>query len=381
MTTFDETSLSGLLTDHARPKVSLLMPVHRVGAEAEQNPIRFEGLLRRAEEELAALDAGRDDISAITDAARRLAKGSTFWRNQHRGLAIFATPEQLRWYRLPIPLEEAVVVDSEFHVAPLVEVARPVGLYVLAVSRGGAQLYHTTVYVMEEVDLPDAPSGLEEITQYYDPEKQLQFRPVARAGRGDLVAMFHGHGIGEGRDKELVLQYLRAIDRSVRRRLNSSASLLVVGPGEVPALYRQVSDHHAVLDRVLELNPDGVRVEELHARALEAAADLFRAPSESAVRRYEELAGTGKASNQIDDVVVAAAQGRIDTLIWEARQHVGGTFDAETSKVETHTSRLSGDVDLVNSAVVHTLRHGGTVVKALPEQEFGSGPVAAIYRF
>ena len=377
--TFDEAALERLLASSTFPKVSLLMPTHGAGAGAGQDPIRYEQLVRSAQEELAGLGTDRELTGRLCGDLRRLVSPGGFWRAQQAGMAVFASPAGTESYRLPEPVDELVVVGADFELAPLVGLARAGRFAVLAVSRAGVRLFEGTPYELSERELEDAPEGLDEITQYYELERQLQFRQASTAGRGTQVAMFHGHGIGEGRGKELVLQYLRAVDQSVRRALpNGNEPLVVAGPSEVPALYGQVSTYGKVVDRHIEINPDRLKESALRERALDVLQQWLREPEQAALDRYFQLTGTGRTSERIEELVPAAAQGRVDTLLLASSIPLWGTFDPESFKVEQHDPRRTGDRDLVNLATVHTLRNGGSVVPVESEDVLR---VAAILRF
>ncbi|MFQ5966653.1 MAG: hypothetical protein ACE5MI_03460 [Acidimicrobiia bacterium] len=355
------------------------MPTHGAQASAAQDPIRYEHLVRDAEQEMHIVGTDRDLIRQLGRNLRGLVKPGGFWRAQSAALAVFTSPEGTLSYRIPLKVSELSIVGVEFQLAPLVPVARAARFAVLAVSRAAARLFEGNRFELREFELKGAPSGLDDITQYYELERQLQFRQASTAGRGTQVAMFHGHGIGEGRGKEMVLQYLRAVDESVRRALPSGrVPLLAAGPAELPALYGQVSTYGSLLDRHLELNPDGLDEKTLRERALELIMPMLKERVQEAVDQYLALAGTGRTSTSIPELAAAAFQGRVDTLLVSDLTPVWGTFDPESSKVEVHDSRQPGDRELINLTTVNTLRNGGSVIPVTPD---AAPEVAAVFRF
>jgi hypothetical protein len=59
-----------------------------------------------------------------------------FWRFQAHSLAIFATPENMRTFRVPNALEPLVIVSDRFHMKPLLRsVSFPRSCYVLALAQ------------------------------------------------------------------------------------------------------------------------------------------------------------------------------------------------------------------------------------------------------
>jgi hypothetical protein len=54
-------------------------------------------------------------------------------------------------------------------------------------------------------------------------------------------------------------------------------------------------------------------------------------------------------------------------------------FDPSTGRVERHEPAWSGDVDLLDFAAAHTLRHGGTVYAVEPRQVPSGTDLAAVF--
>jgi hypothetical protein len=100
-----------------------------------------------------------------------------------------------------------------------------------------------------------------------------------------------------------------------------------------------------------------------------------------AAAAFLELAGTPRASSDLEEVVVAAADGRVGALFCDTRVQRWGRFDIGTRSLEAHPSRQPGDEDLVDRAACETVFHGGRVYGGgdgkLPEL----GPVAAVFRY
>ena len=100
-----------------------------------------------------------------------------------------------------------------------------------------------------------------------------------------------------------------------------------------------------------------------------------------AALRYRELLGTGRTSNDIEQILPAANEGRVETLLVSLESQSWGVVDAETGAVHLHDSCEAGDEDLLDTAAVLTLSQRGTVY-ALNRDEMPSGaPIAAVFRY
>ena len=69
------------------------------------------------------LDAGvrAGDAGSILTGARSLLEDADFWRHQSDELAVYVIPSVFEHFRLPLDLEELVVVAGHFHIRPLLE--------------------------------------------------------------------------------------------------------------------------------------------------------------------------------------------------------------------------------------------------------------------
>jgi hypothetical protein len=88
--------LERLALQRAGPSVSLFLPTHRAGPEAEQAPIRLKNLLREATESLQADGVRPPMVDSVLAPLRRLVNDGLFWQYQSDGLALYSRPG---WWR------------------------------------------------------------------------------------------------------------------------------------------------------------------------------------------------------------------------------------------------------------------------------------------
>lgn len=367
------------------PCVSLYLPTHRAGAETQQDPIRFKNLLREAEERLEADGAGAAEILAP---ARGLLDDHPFWQHQSDGLAVFLSPAIRRLYRLPLGFEELVVVGERFHLAPLLPLLGGDGLfYVLALSQNRVRLLAATRHRVREIDLRDIPASLADALGYDWEQRSLQFhssapRGVAGPTSGGRAPIYHGHGTGVDDEKEEVTKFLQLVDNGVRRLLHEpSAPVVVAAVDWVASLYRDLTKLPNLVPEAVEGNPDEASADELHRRALEKVEPRFETDRAQAAERWAAAAGTGRTGDRVEEVVLAAADGRVDTVFVGPSAHRWGRFDPRRRRVDVHDRRENGDEDLLDRAALEALLHGGAVHAVPADQVPGGGEIAALYRF
>jgi len=376
-----------LLTgEHAGPCVSIYMPTHRAGREVQQNPTRLKKMLRSAEEELRALDLSPRQIDEILDPIRAFLPDTSFWQHQGQGLAVFASSEEAGLYRLPLDLDELLVVGDRFHIKPLIPLfGEDSQFYVLAISQEEVRLLQGTRYRVREVQPDELPRSLSEALRYNDPERRLQFHTttITPGGADGRPAQHHGHGVGN-EDKDRILRYFHHIDDGIEDALGGeTAPLVLVGVDYLLPLYREANSYPHLVDEGVEGNPDELSLRELHQQAWNVVQPLMRAAREEDAARYQMLAGQGSdlAASDLGVVVSAAQYGRVETLFVTPEEQCWGAFTPDTGTVETHEERQAGDEDLLDVAAVQTMLNKGTVYVVDREDVPGDGPLAAIFRY
>jgi hypothetical protein len=89
----------------------------------------------------------------------------------------------------------------------------------------------------------------------------------------------------------------------------------------------------------------------------------------------------GLASNDVKQVLLAAYDGRVSTLVVAMGVHVWGEFDSEHRKIRLYKQKRPGAEDLLDLAAANTVIRGGTVYVVEPHQAPGDASVAALLRY
>jgi hypothetical protein len=376
--------VSSLIHNEAAPCVSVYLPTHRVSDGRDlQDPIRLRHLLDAAEAELLELGARGPDAAAILEPARAVQlAGEDFWRAQGEGLAVHLAPGTSAVRRLADSVPELVVVGDRFHVSPLLALlARDCAFLVLALSQKSVRLLECTRHDWAEVPLPGAPLTLAEVLAFDDLERERTFHVAARGGPG-AVAIMHGQSVGGEADKALLERWVRAVDEGVAPVLAGRREPLVLaGVAYEQAMFRQVTRYPAVLDRGVDGNPEQERPDELQRLAWPLVEPGCDAAVADAVDRFARAAAHGgRAASGVADVLAAAEQGRVDTVLLPVGEQRWGRV-GPSGAVESHPRREAGDEDLLDRIAVATLRTGGQVLPVDRDRVPGPGPAAAILRY
>jgi len=382
MDRFFRAELRQLMDQQAGPCVTITLPTHRSGPETQQSPIRLKNLLRQAEEQLVATGMRGTDARERLAGAEALLSDSDFWRHQSDGLAVFVGADSaVRSFRVPLALDETVVVGPRYHVKPLLPLVTIDGrFFILALSQNQVRLLQCTRHHVGETGVEGMPQSLADALKYDEGERQIQFHQ-AGAGTGS-GAVFHGEGGIEDAEDERRLRYCQAIDRALHTRLHEESAPLVLAAVEsMMATYRAANRYPHLSAEGIPGSPDRVADAALHEAAWSIVEPVFRRGLESALERLGNQLSNGGATTLLPEIVRAAHEGRVDTLFLAENIEVWGAFDAETGEVALLEDASSGAAGLTELAAARTAIAGGRVFVVAPDEVPGGAAAAALLRY
>lgn len=96
--------------------------------------------------------------------------------------------------------------------------------------------------------------------------------------------------------------------------------------------------------------------------------------------KYHE--SEGKTTTSLQDVVISADAGRIESLFVEKGKHVWGDYKREEAKINVHENHKPLDTGLLDYAARNTFKTDGDVyIVEQDEMPEGGSPVNAILRY
>jgi hypothetical protein len=365
--------------------ISIFLPTHRAGAETRQDPIRLKNLIRTCEARLVDHGFKPQHAKDVLGPARELTERGSFWRVQADGLAIYLTDGVFECLRLPLALPERIAIGERFDVKPLLPLFTAGGrFYLLGLSQKRVRLFEGTQFGIDEVDLQNVPQGVRDALKYDVHEHQQGVHtgtgmPVTRRKQ---AGVFHGQAVGVDDAKERTLEYFRQVDRGLKGVLKDHfAPLVLAGTEELFPIFREANTHGALLENGVRGNPDGMRPDELHKAALKVLAPYWDAARQDALHQYRSFLGTGRASSNLQDILRAAFQGRIEFALIPTDVERWGRYDVEQDAIEVHDTPQPGDEDLVNEVAIQTIIKRGATYAVSPEAIPDALPLAAVFRY
>ena len=364
--------------------VSIYLPMDKKGKE--QNMHLAQALLKQCIDEvqqgLTQRQMHMDDIKEYLEPVTQLIDNVELWRNPSEGLAIFLDSKNgMRYYKTPISFEVNTYVAGHFYLLPLLPLYHNDGLYyLLELSQDYVKLYKASHYSFKDVNLEDlAPKQLEDAVGFDFEQKNLQFR----SGQATHGASFHGQGAGKDDEKDELLRFFRMLNEGVRKIVSDSKAPLVLScTNRLYALYVEVNTHNNLYDKHLTGDPEFKKDVERHQESWELVEEYFQRPRLNKLTQFNEQYHTQKTSYEINAIVTAAFNGKIDTLFIEDGSNIFGIYNTKENEVSIDSKHEIYNASLTNLAALRTFEQGGEVY-FLPSEQMPvmESPMNAIFRY
>ncbi len=390
MKIFDITKLEELVSIRQDNSISIYIPTHVKGKEVKdgmdslalKNELQFvRNLLKENGWKEGEADKYLEPIYDLVD-------DSGFWHNQKQGLAIFLSGDFFEYYRLPISFENFSLLSNGFYLKPLIPMVKDLeNFYILALSLAKVRLFEVNRYFVHEIPLSDdLEEGVNKILNYYQFEESVQQR--SRHGgtsSGDNV-QYYGQGEAKTDNTPYIEEYFRHINDELSKFFSSKEQLMVIASVDyLQPIYRSVNTQNLYLEEGISGNPDELKGEELLRKALPVVEPHLKKVRQRTIEKYQRLAGTGKTSYNLEEIVKASGEGRIESLFIARNAHKWGKVkeNGET-KIEIHEEFQHNDQDLLGKSAVQTILNGGDAYllnrEDLPE-EVADTDLVAVFRY
>lgn len=379
--------LRALLQERHAHCVSLYLGLETLGQETASDGIRLKNLVRQAEEGLAERGLRRPEIQAILAPAAALIDESLRWQAGGAGLALFLAEDGAHRYRLPHHFEDLVIVNSRFHIEQLLPlVNHEARFYILALQRHVVRLFEATPHHITQIAVPGMPGSIDDVTQfdeYYTGVRWHSSGAAEAGGPRGQGQMYYGQGATKDFVKKETEGFFRAVDGALIQALKLDKAPLVLAAlaEEVPE-YRNINTYPHLVDQAIANGPQLMNEDELHRRAWEIVRPIIEKAQTDALARFNEYAGTGRASQDLGEIVPAALFGRVEALFVPQGRHAWGAYEPQTGEVlARHDERKPGDDDLIDVVASYALATRGEVFALPPELMPGRAEAAAVFRY
>jgi hypothetical protein len=360
------------LVDLARQRndigVSIFLPTTPISVETGADRIVLKNLSKEALDQLTAAGADKRRVAALAEELDDLIEDDEFWRFQARGLAIYATPDNLRSFRLPSVLHPIVEVSDRFHLKPLLRAATFCNAgYVLALAEGSVRLIEISA------DLPAAAVSVEGL-----PKDAASF-----AGMASIADRSHkGRLVGSEGQKVRLRQYARGVDRALRALLAGSELPLVLASVEaLGAIFRSVNTYPHLALAGIEGNPERQTDAELATAARTVLDGLYRDQIAEWTELFKRRGNEGRSTTDVAQAARAATFGAVQSLLVDMDQTVPGTVAETDGAVVFAKGASASTYGVVDEIARRVLLSGGRVLSVRKADIPEGKPLAAILRY
>jgi hypothetical protein len=363
-----QNDIKQLMAVRADACASIYLPTSPLPTESEAARIEFKTMASTVGERLRASGTDKHHVNSIHDALQELDEDENFWLHQARSLAVFATPDSLRTFRLPNNLSELVEVSDRLLVKPLLRtVTFPQAAYVLALSVNSARLLAITPdRDPVEVDVPQMPA---DATSAVGLDSLKDNNPTSRT-QGDA-----------GRKLRL-RQYAHQVDRALRPVIGASdLPLILASTQPLESIFRATTHHPRLAPINIEGNPDERTDAQLADAARKVLDVVYAEKIDQLKETYENRASADRATTDLTRIAKAATFGAVDVLLVDIDVTIDGTVDAETGALQIDESDTVNNYGIVDEIAKRVIDSGGRVLAVRKEQVPAGADAAAILRF
>jgi len=358
-------SLIGLRADAC---VSIYLSTTPHTQHVTASRIAFGNLTKTALEQLDATGFDKRRRARLEAELAALGEDDAFWRLQAHSLAVLATPDTIRTFRLATAMTDTVEVSDRFHLKPLLRaIAFPQHAFVLALSEKAVRLVEVFADSPPvQVRVPDLPKGAADAT--------------GRASVNDRSPSGRIQG-SEGQNV-LLRQFARQVDGALRAVLaGRETPLIVAAVDPLASLYRAVSTYPALAPQGIAISADNTADEKLASAAREVLDRHYSGEVDTARALFQTRLGQRRATTDIAEAARAATNGAIELLLVDIDQVLPGTVDEIDGKVLLATAAGAGSYDVIDEIAGRAILTGAKVLGVRKTDLPDDAPLAAILRY
>ncbi|MEL7587530.1 MAG: hypothetical protein AAGU19_12515 [Prolixibacteraceae bacterium] len=379
MASFDKEKFQELASERSNYCTSIYISTQRVG-ENRESILALKNQLSRISNQLLELGMSTGETERYLEPMRELTGSTGMWRFLSDSLCIFRSPDKFFYTTLPFEVDELGLVSNRFHLLPLLSVFNNNHRFlILRLSLNGNSLYKATTEDISEILVGDFfPENMQDSVGVDNEKSSLQFRG---GQTGDGLGLYAGIGPGKDLKEREIRKYLQDIDNGLTKVLDDfSLPLVVVSVEHLFSVFKSTTSYKNVYPHCIAGNYDHVKDHVLHEKALELLKPYFEQVKNEGKEKFRD--SPGKVTSNVNEVIRAAYEGKVDTLFIGKGAHVWGNFDPGTGVLRRHEDKKLLDNCLLDLAAQATFLKGGKVFVEKPEYlPENITPVNAILRY
>lgn len=321
--------------------VSVIFNTHRTRPDNMQDPILLKNLVKEAEERLSN-DYDKRFGANVAARLRTLADSIDHEKNLD-SMAIFVNEDVAEYTRLPIKVENRVVIDETFATRDLVRAMHESSsYYVLVLSRDNARMIEAhNDHVTEEL------AGVFPFTNetIYSTDKLEK-------------------SMAKGSD-HLIEEFFNRVDKEVQKIYAAKPlPILIATETRNYDHYLKVADKKQIIVGHINRNRDDDKAHHIIPDAWEVFHELINRRQEERIVDLKQAVSTGKFLSDFNDIWKAINEGRGQTLFVKKGYFQPAIVDGDKIQLVSEGERKDFGVvdDIIDEMIELNMKFGGDVV-------------------
>lgn len=328
--------------------ISILMTTHRTKPGYLKDPLHLKNMIKEVETRLMA-DVGKKEATKLLERVNKLADSIDHSQNMET-LILFVNEDIAEYTRLPIKVEDRVVIDETFATRDLIRAMHlETHYYILVLSQ-------------EKIRLIEAINGnaVKEVGTPF-PLENTQFFSKNRAA--NAIA---------SRQTNLIAEFFNQADKDVNAiRKSNSLPVFICGLEENKNEYYKIADlKDTIFDIFLNKNKINDPVHSIVEEAWALIKDYVVKKNNSRKEELKKAVGENKFLSDTNEIWKAIKEGRIQTLFIEQGLFQPAVMDGDEIEYVSDDRRNDTGVidDIYDEMIEANMDYGGDVV-FLPKGE------------
>ncbi|MFB0947886.1 MAG: hypothetical protein QMB24_17335 [Spirosomataceae bacterium] len=322
--------------------VTIILNTHRTSTDNKKDSLTLKNLIKEAEERLNAKEE-KQKAQQLIKSLRDLEAEINHNYNLE-SLILFVSEDTARYSRLPILVENRVVIDRTFATRELVRALHhETSYYVLLISQQKSRL-------------------IEAFNDKVVSEVSDSF-PIENTA---LYATDKAEAANAKRQRNLLAEFFNRVDKKVNevRKQNPLPVLICTDESNYHEYLKVADQKQSIFDTYLNKNRLDEKAHHIVAEAWKVVKDYNTKQNNARKADLEKAVGEGNFLSDVNDIRRALLEGRVQTLFIEEGVFQPGIMADDTITLITHDERNRKEVvdDIYDELIEMNMNFGGSTV-------------------
>ena len=214
-------------------------------------------------------------------------------------------------------------------------------------------------------------------------ERTEDYQAHGLSGDAGGTDMYYGHGGKKPEIDKDTEKFFRYVDRFVLENYSKSSELplILVSLKAYHALFKHVSHNPYLLERGIDSSYESLETEQLTEKALRIIEPIYLEKIKNLADSYETAKANALGSDDLSQVIKAAFENRVKTVLIQDNKIISGKIDYNTGEIKFGNILNPDCDDILDDLAELVLKNRGDVM-VLPKEMMPSDTgVAGIYRY